>query len=125
MLEDLADRLGRELPAAEPVMSNLGPALAWYARRPVLDLALTPFDVEACRQRLPFQHVVLAFRDAPQAWSGWRETFERPRSALAHPEWNVIHARGWETADGFRVVWLELGPPREQLALHTTAEPGP
>jgi hypothetical protein len=122
MLEDLTRRLSRELPSAEPLMSNLGPSLAWYARRPVLDLALTPSDVEACRQKLPFQHVVLAFRDAAQVWSGWREPFERPRGALAHPEWNLMHARRWQTADGFRVVWLELGPPREQLALRTKTE---
>jgi len=98
-------------------MSNLGATLAWRARRPVIHLALTPADVEACRQRTPFRLLVVAFRDPGRAWPGWAEVVERPREAAAHREWGFLHSRSWETSDGFRIVWIELAPPSEQLAM--------
>jgi len=115
--EDLSLRLASTLPEGEPVMSNLGATLAWRARRPVIHLALTPADVEACRQRTPFRLLVVAFRDPGRAWPGWAEVVERPREAAAHREWGFLHSRSWETSDGFRIVWIELAPPSEQLAM--------
>jgi hypothetical protein len=108
--------MNREIPAGEVVMSNLGPVLAWYARRPVLHLALSPEDLEGCRQRLEFRHVLLAFRDPAGAWPEWREVVARPAEAPHRPEWNVRRAREWRTPDGFRLVWLELNPPVARLA---------
>jgi hypothetical protein len=115
-LEALAARIARELPANAPVMSNLGPSLAWYARRPVVHLALTPDDLDACRHRLDVRHVLLAFQDRERAWAGWSELLERPDEATAHPAWNVARVERWPTEDGFEIVWLELGPLRPWLA---------
>ena len=115
-LRQLGDLLQREAPGNEVVMSNLGPMLAWNAARPILHLALTPADVSACRRRLEFRHVLLAFRDPAQAWPGWQEVMERPAEATAHPEWNVVRERHWQERDGFQVVWLELGPPEVRVA---------
>lgn len=115
-LRDLAHRLRQEVPANEVVMSNLGPMLAWYAERPVVHLALTPADVGACRRRLEFRHVLLAFRDADQAWPGWQEVVARPDDAPALREWNVTRVRHWQELDGFQIVWLELGPPEPSVA---------
>jgi hypothetical protein len=112
VLQEIARDLDRELPPSEPVMSNLGPSLAWYSRRPVIHLALTPSDVDACRERLEMHHVVLAFRDASRAWPGWDEVVARPADAPHHPEWNVLRVRRWTVTEGFSLVWLELGPPR-------------
>ena len=117
-LRDLAFRLRQQIPADEVVMSNLGPMLAWYAGRPVVHLALTPADVGACRRRLEFRNVLLAFRDAERAWPGWQEVMARPADAVGHPEWNVLHERHWQELDGFHIVWLELGPPETSLAAH-------
>jgi len=122
-LNDLGQRLDRELAAGEPVMSNLGPTLAWYAKRPVLHLALTPADVEGCRDRLALRHVVLAFRGSAQGWSGWAEVLARPQDAAARTEWNVLHERHWRSQDGFLIVWLELGAPIPQLAGGSRSEP--
>lgn len=108
--------MNREIPAGETVMSNLGPVLAWYARRPVLHLANSPADLDACRRRLEFRHVLLVFRDAAAAWPEWREVVARPAEARARPEWNVRRVRVWRTADGFTLIWLELGPPPARLA---------
>jgi hypothetical protein len=108
--------MNREIPRAEAVMSNLGPLLAWHARRPVLHLALSPADLESCRRRLEFGHVLLVFRDAAAAWPEWREVVARPEEAPARPEWNVRRVRAWRTPDGFTLVWLELGPPAARLA---------
>jgi hypothetical protein len=108
--------MNREIPSGEPVMSNLGPLIAWHARRPVLHLALSPEDVEACRRRLDFRNVLLVFRDAQSAWPEWREVVAHPDEAPDRPEWNVRRVREWRTADGFFVIWLELKPTREQLA---------
>lgn len=115
-LAGLAARLDHALSAGEPVMSNLGPILAWHTRRPVLHLALAPDDLEACRRRLDFATVVLVFRGRGHAWPGWDELVERPEEALHRPEWNVTHASSWRTAQGFTVVWLELGPLSPRLA---------
>jgi len=51
-LNDLGARLNSEMAPDEALMSNLGPTLAWHARRPVLHLALGPEDLDACRSRL-------------------------------------------------------------------------
>jgi hypothetical protein len=114
-LADLTRRLDVELTRDEPVMSNLGPTLAYHARRPVLHLALGPLDLEACRSRLTFTHVLLAFRDAKRAWSEWQDAME-PGGEQRHPEWNVVRSRRWQSEDGFSIVWLELGPPRPRFA---------
>ena len=108
--------LNRELPRGEPVMSNLGPELAWEARRPVVHLALTPADVDACRRRLPLEHVLLVFRNPAQAWAGWNEVMAAPAAAVHHPDWNFRSVRVWSTSDGFTFVWLECGPLREGYA---------
>jgi len=108
--------MNREIPADEVVMSNLGPLLAWHARRPVLHLALSPADLEGCRRRLEFRHVLLVFRDPANAWPAWREAVAAPAEAPNRPEWNVRRAREWRTADGFSVIWLELKPPLARLA---------
>lgn len=115
-LHELADRVSREVPAGEAVMSNLGPSLAWYADRPVIHLALTPADLAPCRRRVEFRHVVLAFRDAEHAWPGWQEVMARPADAPHRPEWNILRERHAVTPDGFQVVWLELGPPETRVA---------
>jgi hypothetical protein len=108
--------MNREIPANEVVMSNLGPTLAWHASRPVLHLALSPADLEGCRRRLEFRHVLLVFRDPASAWPQWREAVANPAEAPNRPEWNVRRARQWRTADGFSVTWLELKPPLARLA---------
>jgi hypothetical protein len=108
--------MNREIPAGEAVMSNLGPILAWHARRPVVHLASSPEDLDACRRRLEFRHVLLVFRDAAAAWPEWREVVARPAEAPARPEWNVRRVRVWRTEDGFALIWLELGPPPARLA---------
>jgi hypothetical protein len=115
-IADLAARLDRELEPGEPVMTNLGPTLAYHARRPVVHLALGPAEVEPCRARLDFAHVVLAFREPARAWPEWRPVME-PGGEHGHPEWNVARVRRWRSADGFALVWIELGPVRPQLAL--------
>ena len=112
----IAVLVAREVPAGEPVMSNLGPMLAWYSGRPVLHLGLSPDDLEACRRRLEFRHVLLVFRDAERAWPEWREVVARPQEAAHRPEWNVRRVRSWRTSDGFKLVWLELDAPRPRFA---------
>jgi hypothetical protein len=117
-LRDVGHQLRRAVPVGEPVMSNLGPMLSWYSRRPVVHLALTPLDVEACRERLEFRHVLLAFRGPERAWRGWNEVLADPERATARPEWNVSRVRVLRELDGFTIVWLELGPPNTKLASH-------
>jgi hypothetical protein len=77
-LRDVGHKLRREIPVGEPIMSNLGPMLSWYSRRPVVHLALTPLDVEACRHKLEFRHIVLAFRGPERAWRGWTNCWPIP-----------------------------------------------
>jgi hypothetical protein len=115
-LLQIAVLMNREIPADEVVMSNLGPLLAWHARRPVLHLTLSPADLEGCRRRLEFRHVLLVFRDPADAWPGWREAMTAPAETPNRPEWNVRRAREWRTADGFNVIWLELKSPLARLA---------
>jgi len=115
-LLELAVLMSQEIPPGEPVMSNLGPTLAWHARRPVVSLAITPEEVEACRRHLDVRHVLLVFRDAAHAWPGWRELLQRPQEAPRNPDWNVRRVRQFESSDGFAVVWLDLGPLRPRLA---------
>jgi hypothetical protein len=112
----LAVLMSQEIPPGEPVMSNLGPTLAWHARRPILHLALTPEDVEACRRKLPFNHVVLVFRDPSKAWRGWEDIMARPLEVLSRPELNVSHVRRFDSSEGFIVVWLNLGPMEPTFA---------
>lgn len=112
----IAELVEREVPAGEPVMSNLGPSLAWHARRPVVHLALGPEGLDAVRRRLDVRHVLLVFRDSGRAWPGWRELLDRPAEAPHRPEWNVRQVRQWITADGFALTWLELGPLAPGLA---------
>jgi hypothetical protein len=115
-LASLAARVNQELAPGEPLMSNLGPILAWSADRPVVHLALTPVDVEACRRLLDTRNVVLVYRDPERAGAAWGEVVRSPAEAPQHPEWNVVRARTWPGGDGFRVVWLELGPLRTEVA---------
>lgn len=112
----LGERVQQEVPPGETVMSNLGPILAWTARRPVVHLALAPTDLDACRHRLDTRTVVLVYRDPERAGPAWAEVVTRPEEAIRHPEWNVVRANSWTVDDGFRVVWLELGPLRPQVA---------
>lgn len=102
--------LGERLAPGEPLMSNLGPALAWQTNHPVVHLALTPADVEACRRRLDFRHIVLAFRDSRRAWAGWNEIVETPGAARVMPGLDVLAEKRYRTPDGFTIVWLELSP---------------
>ena len=102
--------LSERLTPGEPIMSNLGPALAWQTNHPVVHLALTPDDVEACRRRLDFHHVILVFRSGERAWAGWDEIVEREGEAATHPRLGAVHERRYQSKDGFVVVWLELGP---------------
>ena len=117
VFEELSRTLDATLRPGEPVMSNLGPTLAWYSRRPVLHLALTPSDMEKCRERLEFDEVVVVFRQASRAWPGWSELIASPSEAPTHREWNVRRVRAWTVRGGFNVVWLELGAPRTPMAL--------
>jgi hypothetical protein len=114
-LRELGFRL-RQVRANEVVMSNLGPMLAWYSGRPVVHLALTPADVAASRRRLDLRHVIVVFREAENTWPGLQDVMSRPELAPREPEWNVVHEYHWQQPDGFRVVWLELGPPEVRLA---------
>jgi hypothetical protein len=116
LIHEIADSLDHALPPGAPVMSNLGPTLAWYTRRPVIHLALTPADIDLCRQRLEFADVVLAFRESSRAWPGWNELMARPLEATTHSEWNIARVRSWGVREGFNVVWIELAPTRAPLA---------
>jgi hypothetical protein len=115
MLE-LARWLDTRMAPGETVMSNLGPSLVWYARRPVLHLALTPADLDACRRRTPFDHVLVVFRSPQHAWPGWDALLERPGEAPHNGEWNVAGVETLGTRDGFTAVWLDLGPLHPPLA---------
>ena len=106
----IAVLMNREIPAGEAVMSNLGPTLAWHARRPVVHLALAPEDLDACRRRLDVRHVLLVFRDPEHAWGEWSAVVARPLEAKDRPELNIRRARRYTSADGFSLVWLEMGP---------------
>ena len=115
-LLQIANLMSREIPAGEPVMSNLGPALAWEARRPVIHLAVSPDQLTACRKKRDFRQVILVFRSPEQAWPEWVDVVAHPTDALHRVEWNVRHVRVYKTADDFEVVWLDLGPLGPELA---------
>jgi hypothetical protein len=115
----LSVMLSSRLAQGEPVMSNLGPALAWQSLHPVLHLSLAPADVAACRHRLDFRHIVLVFRNGSRAWPGWDEILEREGYAATIPGLDVVKEERMLTRDGFVVVWLELGPIAPALAANT------
>ena len=115
-LTGLAIQLSNRLEKNEPVMTNLGPTLAWRTRRPVIHLANAPVDVAACRARCDFRHILLCFRSADRAWPAWQEIWSREGAATATPGLDVIAERRFETRDGFTVVWIELGPRGPMMA---------
>jgi hypothetical protein len=115
-LLQIATVMSREVPDGDAVMSNLGPALAWESRRPVIHLALTPDLITACRRKMDFRHVVLAFHDGAHAWPDWSQLVDHPNEALHHAEWNVVRVRQFLSYDGFKIVWLDLGPLGPELA---------
>jgi hypothetical protein len=115
-LDELSMLVNHQVPPAETVMSNLGPLLAWSARRAVVHLTLGPDDLAACRRRLDFRQVILVFRNADRAGPEWGEIFVHPDESRAHADWNIKRWRVWTSSDGFRIVWLELGPLPPGLA---------
>lgn len=117
----LSITLNSRLAQREPVMSNLGPSLAWQSLHPVLHVCVSPTDVPACRQRLDFRHILLVFRDDQRAWPGWNEIVEQKGYAATIPGLGVVREDRYRTRDGFVVVWLELGP----LAPAMAARPAP
>jgi hypothetical protein len=120
-LLQIARLMSRDIPPGQAVMSNLGPSLAWEARRPVIHLVESPDQIEACRRRMDFHHVLLVFRDPQHAWPEWRDVLERPLEALHRPEWNVSRVTEFRSADGFTIVWLELKPFEPALAARAGA----
>ena len=58
----------------------------------------------------------LVFRGSERAWPFWQEIVERDGAAATVPELNVTRERRMRTADGFDVVWLELGANPASLA---------
>lgn len=115
-LTALSVELNGALKPGEVLMSNLGPALAWQTNHPVIHLAYAPADVPACRRRHEFRHILLVFRDAERAWPLWQETVERAGFAATVEGLHAVHERRYDSADGFHVVWLELGPLEPTLA---------
>jgi hypothetical protein len=109
--------MNREIPAGEPVMSNLGPELAWHARRPVIHLALRPEDVPACRRLTEFRNVILFFRDSSRVWPGWQDLVAHPVETTRDPDSGVRRVRQFRSSDGFTVTWLELALPEPKLAV--------
>ena len=120
----IAAEIDRRLPPGEPLMSNLGPSLAWATRRPVVHLALTPGDVDACRRLVDFHHVVAVFRDPAHAWPGWTQAVRQPEEAAHDPRWSIASVRTSATDDGFRVVWFELGTLPAPSATGAAGGPG-
>ena len=113
--------MNREIPAGEPVMSNLGPELAWQARRPVIHLALRPEDVASCRRVTEFRNVILVFRDPSRAWPGWQELVAHPVETTRDPAIGVQRVRQYQSDDGFTITWLELAPAEPKLARNAAA----
>ena len=123
-LTALSIALNERLTAGELVMSNLGPALAWQTNHPVLHLALSPRDVDACRRRIDFRHIVLAFRDSQHAWAPWSEIVTTAGAAHTVPDLHVAAEHRFHTVDGFTIVWLELAPLPPTLAARPAAQAG-
>jgi hypothetical protein len=115
-LTALSIELNSVLKPGETVMSNLGAVLAWHTNHPVIELADSPEDVTGCRARHEFHHLLLVFRDADQAWGGWRAFVEREGAGQALPTLGVTEEKRYRTRDGFVVVWLKLGPREPLLA---------
>jgi hypothetical protein len=113
---ELSILLNQELQPGELVMSNLGPALAWQSLHPVLHLALTPDDVDACRRRHDFRVILLAFREPDRAWPGWVEIMASPGAAKTVARLEVQNERRYRSSDGFTIVWLALGPLAPAMA---------
>lgn len=113
---ELSVLMNQELHPGEVVMSNLGPALAWQSLHPVLHLALTPGDVEACRRRHDFRVILLAFREPDRAWPGWVEIMSRYGAAATMPRLAVLAERRYHSVDGFIIVWLTLAPLAPAMA---------
>ncbi|HTO90077.1 MAG TPA: hypothetical protein VMJ70_03000 [Candidatus Sulfotelmatobacter sp.] len=112
----IAVLLNQQVSKGEPVMCNLGPELAWEARRPVIHLSRRPEDMAACRRHCEFRNVLLVFRDPSRAWPGWADLVAHPLEASRDPALNITHWRRYESGDGFIVVWFELGPAEPKLA---------
>ena len=117
-LTELSIALGARIAPREPIMSNLGPSLAWQTNHPVVHLALAPGDVEACRRHLDFRHILLVFRDPRAAWGQWGEIVAREGWA-GTLGLDIEHETRFVTPDGFQVVWLELRPLGPALATAT------
>lgn len=115
-ITSLSILLNERLATREPVMSNLGPSLAWGSLHPVLHVSQTPADVPACRRRLEFRHIVLCFREGSRAWAGWNEILEQEGYAATIPGLDVVREVRYRSRDGFLIVWLQLGPPGPALA---------
>jgi hypothetical protein len=115
-LLQIATYMNREIPAGAPVMSNLGPALAWEARRPVIHLASSPDDLNACRRRMDFRQVLLVFRDTEHAWPQWQEVVAHPAEVIHRVGWGVRRVRQFDSEDGFHIIWLDLAPLGPELA---------
>lgn len=115
-MELVVQLIDAELGPDEPIMSNLGPTLAWYAKRPVVHLALGPEDVDECRRRYEFRHVLLAFRSAERAWRGWDQIVRRPAEAPDRPEWNIRRVRQYQSPDAFILIWIEMNALEPGLA---------
>ncbi len=122
----LSIALNARLASGEPVMSNLGPSLAWGSQHPVVSVCTSPADVAACRRLLPFRNIVLVVREGQRTWPAWNEILEREGSAATVPGLDVIKEDRMRTRDGFLVVWLELGPLEPAVAAGEGGQrPGP
>ena len=60
--------------------------------------------------------MLLVFRDPEHAWGEWSSVVARPLEARQRPELNIQRARRFQSADGFVLVWLEMGPLGPGLA---------
>lgn len=123
----IAVHISQRLGPDEPVMSNLGPTLAWRTRRPVIHLAHSPSDIASTRALCDFRHIILCFRNAERAWPAWQEIWVREGAAAATPGMQVVSEQRYQTNEGFTVVWIELAPRGPMMASATdeTAESDP
>jgi len=81
-----------------------------------LGVCETPADVAACRRLLAFRHILLVVREGQQTWPAWNEIVEHEGTAATIPGLGVVKEDRMLTRDGFRIVWLELGPVEPALA---------
>jgi hypothetical protein len=115
-LTEISIMLSHQLASGEPLMSNLGPALAWQTNHPVVHLAFSPEDVAPIRRRLDFRHIVIVRRGDGHVGPGWDEIVEHQGAAAVVPGLHVIRERHFRSEDDFVVVWLELGPQTPAVA---------